>query len=169
MHDKHTWSPLQISQKGKGKNKTSFGLKSTKGMSAVSKLHGCKFPGSSCCTQTETKGNSPCQVIYWHLLISSLSSSAHVAKWLGAVLSTLQYLSQGQGKEKGKHIWQQKYNNFQASKLYGCKFPGSSCHTQTETNGNVPQFTNYICFWECFSDKSLRYVQIKNDNNNNKK
>ena len=24
------------------------------------------------------------------------------------------------------------------SKLYGCMFPGSLCHTQTETNGNAP-------------------------------
>ena len=24
------------------------------------------------------------------------------------------------------------------SKLYGCMFPGSPCHTQTETNGNTP-------------------------------
>ena len=26
----------------------------------------------------------------------------------------------------------------QASKLHGCKFPGSPCHTQTKTDGNTP-------------------------------
>ena len=37
-------------------------------------------------------------------------------------------------------------NKFWVSKLYGCKFPGSQCCTQTETNGNAPCFTNYFVF-----------------------
>ena len=41
---------------GNGNEKDKFG---------VSKLYGCKFPASLCCTQTETNGNAPCFTNYF--------------------------------------------------------------------------------------------------------
>ena len=34
-----------------------------KGYACNSKLYECMFPGSPCCTQTETNGNAPCSLI----------------------------------------------------------------------------------------------------------
>ena len=48
----------------KGKRKIKFGLKSTR-ICLHPKLYGCMFPGSSCCTQTETDGN----ILYVALLL----------------------------------------------------------------------------------------------------
>ena len=53
------------------------------------------------------------------------------------------------------------------SKLYGCMFPGSSCCTQTETNGNAPCSLILLLYLQYAShDKSHGYVQIISDNNN---
>ena len=65
------------------------------------------------------------------------------------------------------------YNNFaqnkvlageMGSKLYGCMFPGSLCHTQTETNGNVPCSLILLLYLQYASrDKLCGYVQINSD------
>ena len=46
------------------------------------------------------------------------------------------------------------------SNLYGCTFPGSPCHTWTETNGNTPCSLIMVIFQDASHDKSCRYVQI---------
>ena len=84
--------------------------------------------------------------------------------------------------------WQWKWDKEQAwiSKLYGCMFPGSLCHTQTETDGNIyilgptspigrwcnPIFcegwwmicidftTNFVCFFFC-SSKALCHNPVR--------
>ena len=44
----------------------------------------------------------------------------------------------GKAGEKKNQVWPQKYKGYACGpKLYGCMFPGSPCHTQTETNGNI--------------------------------
>ena len=85
--------------------------------------------------------------------ISSLSSLAHVdhslqnCQYVGrcaghfvqAVQSPLQYLSKVNNSNNNNKFWQQKQikNKFWVSKLYGCMFPGSPCHSWTKTDGNI--------------------------------
>ena len=38
-----------------------------------SKLYGCMFPGSLCCTQTEPNGNAPCSLIFLLLYLQYAS------------------------------------------------------------------------------------------------
>ena len=109
-------------------------------------------------------------------LISLLSSLAHVdhslqnCQYIGrhagcfvwAVWSPLQYLSKDNNSNNNNNnkFWQWKWikNKFWVSKLYGCMFPGSPCHTQTETDGNILYLALLLLLGGDATQFSLRMV-----------
>ena len=138
-----------------------------KGYACGPKSYGCMFPGSQCHTQTETNGN-----IHRHMCLGYLdmSNNSFISSLSLLALPSIRYKMSNTSwltcwpfwnelfgasynispkVEKEEKIFfevlamEMSKNKFWVSKLYGCMFPGSPCHTQTETDGNTPCFTNY--------------------------
>ena len=136
------------------------------------------FPGSSCCTWTETNGSI--FLCVWALWILSqylgkkrltfLSFHCYLHQHMSPIryktvsmsVDMLAILDELSGApysiyprsiettipmtNKFRQQKQKRKKKFWVSKLYGCKFPGSPCCTQTETDGNARCFTYYFVF-----------------------
>ena len=118
------------------------------------------FPGSSCCTWTETNGNIPRQTLNsGHCLpfVPKLPNTSLLTCWTVLESDCLGFLTIFYLNE----FWQWKREKFRVSKLYGCMFPGSPCCTQTETNGNAPCSLIILYISVClFMKKEKKITQV---------